>query len=353
MSGERKESASVNGVVNERINNQMSQPMNDRIENQMNDRIENQMNDRIDNNMNDQIENHQMNKQSAHQRDHTINEEAMNQSHASLPEPFHESPHSHSLFPTSQPTQKQPFDSSLASGIGATTAASFVSIAVKRPGPEKKEEDVDDFFNALDSSSQMAVESQCSYQTKRMNERKKKNEEEKEEENGLSRMAAMDEKEELDLMVAVDQMEMEIEEEKLRESQLSQAKTDASSQLSSQTHNNDTRRSSSQSSFVNTKAADPSSIQEKPASALNPFLSTEQRSFFSASRESSQSSSTGRSSNTVRLLDAESSAESPVLQRKGKRFVKHAVKKSSNIVSLTPYQPFSVCNKHSIKQHQQ
>ena len=284
MSGERKESASVNGVVNERINNQMSQPMNDRIENQMNDRIENQMNDRIDNNMNDQIENHQMNKQSAHQRDHTINEEAMNQSHASLPEPFHQSPHSHSLFPTSQPIQKQPFDSSLASGIGATTAASFVSIAVKRPGPEKKEEDVDDFFNALDSSSQMAVESQCSYQTKRMNERKKKNEEEKEEENGLSRMAAMDEKEELDLMVAVDQMEMEIEEEKLRESQLSQAKTDASSQLSSQTHNNDTRRSSSQSSFVNTKAADPSSIQEKPASALNPFLSTEQRSFFSASR---------------------------------------------------------------------
>ena len=313
-----------------------------------------QMNHQIENQMNDRIENHQMNKQSAHQRDHTINEEALNQSHASLPEPFHESPHSHSLFPTSQPTQKQPFDSSLASGIGATTAASFVSIAVKRPGPEKKEEDVDDFFNALDSSSQMAVESQYSYQTKRMNERKKKNgEEEEEEENGLSRMAAMDEKEELDLMVAVDQMEMEIEEEKLRESQLSQAKTDASSQLSSQTHNNDTRRSSSQSSFVNTKAADPSSIQEKPASALNPFLSTEQRSFFSASRESSQSSSTGRSSNTVRLLDAESSAESPVLQRKGKRFVKHAVKKSSNIVSLTPYQPFSVCNKHSIKQHQQ
>lgn len=289
-----------------------------------------------------------MNKQSAHQGDHTMNEEAMNQSHASLREPFHESPHSHSLFPTSQPIQKQPFDSSLASGIGATTAASFVSIAVKRPGPEKKEEDVDDFFNALDSSSQMAVESQYSYQTKRMNERKK-NEEEEEEENGLSRMAAMDEKEELDLMVAVDQMEMEIEEEKLRESQLSQAKTDASSQLSSQTHNNDTRRSSSQSSFVNTKAANPSSIQEKPASALNPLLSTEQRSFFSASRESSQSSSTGRSSNTVRLLDAESSAESPVLQRKGKRFVKHAVKKSSNIVSLTPYQPFSVCNKHSHK----
>ena len=103
-----------------------------------------------------------------------------------------------------------------------------VSIAVKRPGPVKSEEDVEDFFNALDSGSQMAVESQYVHQSKRTMEKRNPN--------ALQKLDALDEEEEMDLMDEVDRMEMEIEEEKLRESQLSQSKTDSTSQFSSQTH---------------------------------------------------------------------------------------------------------------------
>ena len=78
-----------------------------------------------------------------------------------------------------------------------------VSIAVKRPGPVKSEEDVEDFFNALDSGSQMAVESQYVHQSKRTMEKRNPN--------ALQKLDALDEKEEMDLMDEVDRMEMEIE----------------------------------------------------------------------------------------------------------------------------------------------
>ena len=285
----------------------------------------------------------------------------MSQSRNSHREPFQnsfrEAIHHESLFQSSQPSSKPPLDpsSSLVSGAPSMASVPAVSIAVKRPGPVKSEEDVEDFFNALDSGSQMAVESQYVHQSKRTMEKRNPN--------ALQKWDALDEEEEMDLMDEVDRMEMEIEEEKLRESQLSQSKTDSTSQFSSQTHV-ETRSPFSQPTLkpsIDPTSADTSISNnhthtnthsnttltiKKPTSALPSSLSVEQRPFLSAPRESSQSSDAGRSSNTVKLLDMEGSSESPILQHKGKRFVKHVVKKSSLVLSLTPYQSSSVCHKH-------
>ena len=305
--------------------------------------------------------NHGMSQQLNHGMTHEMNYEAMSQSRNSHREPsqnsFREAIHHESLFQSSQPSSKPPLDpsSSLVSGAPSMASVPAVSIAVKRPGPVKSEEDVEDFFNALDSGSQMVVESQYVHQSKRTMEKRNPN--------ALQKLDALDEKEEMDLMDEVDRMEMEIEEEKLRESQLSQSKTDSTSQFSSQTHV-ETRTPFSQPSLK--PSIDPTSTDtsisnnhthtnthsnttltiKKPTSALPSSSSVEERPFLSAPRESSQSSDAGRSSNTVKLLDMEGSSESPILQHKGKRFVKHVVKKSSLVLSLTPYQSSSVCHKH-------
>ena len=319
------------------------------------------VNGKLNHGMSQQL-NHGMSQQLNHGMTHEMNYEAMSQSRNSHREPFQnsfrEAIHHESLFQPSQPSSKPPLDSSsspIVSGAPPMASVPAVSIAVKRPGPVKSEEDVEDFFNALDSGSQMAVESQYVHQSKRSMERRNPS--------ALQKLDVLDEKEEMDLMDEVDRMEMEIEEEKLRESQLSQSRTDSTSQFSSQTHV-ETRTPFSQPSLK--PSIDPTSTDtsisnnhthtnthsnttltiKKPTSALPSSSSIEQRPFSSAPREASQSSDAGRSSNTVKLLDMEGSSESPILQHKGKRFVKHAVKKSSLVLSLTPYQSSSVCHKH-------
>ena len=342
------ENERVNGNGNHGMSQQMSQSSNHGMNQQSNHGMSQQMN-------------HGMSQQSNHGMNHEMNYEAISQSRNSHREPsqnsFREAIHHESLFQSSQPSSKPPLDpsSSLVSGAPSMASVPAVSIAVKRPGPVKSEEDVEDFFNALDSGSQMAVESQYVHQSKRTMEKRNPN--------ALQKLDALDEKEEMDLMDEVDRMEMEIEEEKLRESQLSQSKTDSTSQFSSQTHV-ETRTPFSQPSLK--PSIDPTSTDtsisnnhthtnthsnttltiKKPTSALPSSSSIEQRPFSSAPREASQSSDAGRSSNTVKLLDMEGSSESPILQHKGKRFVKHVVKKSSLVLSLTPYQSSSVCHKH-------
>lgn len=333
---------------------------NERVNGNGNHGMSQQMSQSSNHGMNQQS-NHGMSQQSNHGMTHEMNYEAMNQSRNSHREPFQNSfrevIHHESLFQPSQPSSKPPLDpsSSLVSGAPSMASVPAVSIAVKRPGPVKSEEDVEDFFNALDSGSQMVVESQYVHQSKRTMEKRNPN--------ALQKLDALDEKEEMDLMDEVDRMEMEIEEEKLRESQLSQSKTDSTSQFSSQTHV-ETRTPFSQPSLkpsIDPTSADTSISNnhthtnthsnttltiKKPTSALPSSSSVEQRPFLSAPREASQSSDAGRSSNTVKLLDMEGSSESPILQHKGKRFVKHVVKKSSLVLSLTPYQSSSVCHKH-------
>lgn len=354
----------VNGNGNHGMNNNgMNQQSNHKTNQQSNHKMNQQSNHKMNQQSNhkmSQQSNHKMNQQSNHGMTHEMNYEAMSQSRNSHREAFQnsyrEAIHHESLFQSSQPSSKPALDSSsLVSGAPSMASIPAVSIAVKRPGPVKSEEDVEDFFNALDSGSQMAVESQYVHQSKRTMERRNPN--------VLQKLDVLDEKEEMDLMDEVDRMEMEIEEEKLRQSQLSQSRTDSTSQFSSQTHV-ETRTPFSQPSLkpsVDPTSADTSIsnnhtntnthsnttlTKKKPTSALPSSSSVEKGPFFSVPREASQSSDAGRSSNTVKLLDMEESSQSPILQHRGKRFVKQAVKKSSLVISLTPYQSSSVCHKH-------
>ena len=358
-----KSTRSLEGVeqVNENGESGMNDGMNDGMNQQLNDGMNQQLNDGMNQQLNDGM-NHEMNQQLNCEMTHEMNYEAMNQSHNSHRESFHNSNREaiqhESLFHSSQRSSKSTTNSSLVSGAASMASVPAISIAVKRPGPVKSEEDVEDFFNALDSGSQMAVESQYVHQSKRTMERR--------EESELHKLDALDAKEEMDLMDEVDRMEMEIEEEKLRESQVSQSKTDSTSQFSSQTHvethtpfsqpslkpvadfpSASTSVNQNDTNTHNNMNDNITLTKKKPTFASPSPSSTEQRPFASAPRESSQSSEAGRSSNTIKLLDMEGSPESPILQPKGKRFIKHAVKKSSHVISLTPYHQFSsVCHKH-------
>ena len=334
MEMEMKSTTSDSNSSNQTKSEHMKRKINHKINHPLKEKMNHQMN-------------HERNIEMNYEMNHTINEEF----HNSLPDPYHNSSYNQNLPHSNHSNSRQSFNLTSAHGQQSMTAVPAVSIAVKRPGPVKNEEDIDDFFNALESGSQMAVESQSLHQSKRLLERK-----EEKQEDIWKGGEMMTDQEEMDLMEEVDRMEkeMEIEAEKQRLTQSSQSKNDLSSQLSSQTRTEGfeftSQHSLNQQSFTPKPAT---TSKEVHSASTSQSASIEQHPSLSVFRESSQSSSTGRSSNTVKLLDVERSCESPLMPRKGKRFVKHAVKKSSNIISLTPYLPSRVCHKHSIIKQQQ